>query len=701
MASNRASGTPGGGSVRRRSLRTVLIVVLALGLLGGGYAVARLTGGGKPQGTSADKSVTTGTAAVQEGALSSQQSLTGTVGYVGTYGVVDQLQGVFTALPTTGQVVRQGQVLYGVGTGASATQAAIDAAQAQLQSDEASLAALESPTPPTAAQLQADRQRIAADRQTIADAPKTIANQQQKIALDQQRIKTDEAQVAQDQESISELTATSPVAGVISSVDFSAGQVAQQGQTLFEVVQPSDIEVATTVPEIDLSQIYVGEGVEVWTESQGTLSAVVSAIGISASGSDRQGATFPVTLKVENPPEGMLAGETATANFTQNYLSEPGTVAYADPVDVKAAVSGTVASVALQVGQSVTAGQAVLTMSSAQLQSQLTSDESQVAQDQGQLSSDEVQLSTLRAQLTSEQAALSSDQATLQALESPAPARPDQISSLKSRIAADEAGLAEGRANLTDVLLLYGSTPAYRALEQGEQGQDVLELNRDLVALGYSAGGALKPTSDVFGPATAAALKALQTHLGQAATGSIPLGGVVFEPTAVRVTTVGPNVGGAATPGQTVLSATSDTPEVVAPIDATLQSDVKVGEPVAITLPDGSETDGAVLSETEGTDSSGNTLILVNIAPKHPGELSLLNGASVNVSVTTASVASALAVPVTALLAKPGGGYEVEVVAGSRRSYVPVQIGLFDDQAGLVQVRGDLRAGEEVVVAGS
>jgi hypothetical protein len=59
-----------------------------------------------------------------------------------------------------------------------------------------------------------------------------------------------------------------------------------------------------------------------------------------------------------------------------------------------------------------------------------------------------------------------------------------------------------------------------------------------------------------------------------------------------------------------------------------------------------------------------------------------------------------MAVPVTALLAQPGGGYAVEVVgAGGTDHLVPVSLGLFDDADGLVQVSGsELAAGQEVVV---
>ncbi len=45
------------------------------------------------------------------------------------------------------------------------------------------------------------------------------------------------------------------------------------------------------------------------------------------------------------------------------------------------------------------------------------------------------------------------------------------------------------------VVLLYGSTPAYRTLSAGLTGADVAELNADLVALGYATSTELIPTA--------------------------------------------------------------------------------------------------------------------------------------------------------------------------------------------------------------
>src|SRR5262249_58018678 len=70
------------------------------------------------------------------------------------------------------------------------------------------------------------------------------------------------------------------------------------------------------------------------------------------------------------------------------------------------------------------------------------------------------------------------------------------------------------RVDTSPVVLLYGSTPAYRALTEGESGPDVRKLKTDLVALGDATRTSLNLSSDYYGPATAAAVKELQESLG-------------------------------------------------------------------------------------------------------------------------------------------------------------------------------------------
>src|SRR5262249_33949394 len=75
-----------------------------------------------------------------------------------------------------------------------------------------------------------------------------------------------------------------------------------------------------------------------------------------------------------------------------------------------------------------------------------------------------------------------------------------------------------------------------------------------------------------------------------------------------------------------------------------------------------------------------------------------LDQAPVYVSITTASRKNVLAVPVTALLVQPEGGYSVAVRSGGARRLVTVQPGLFGD-GGLVEVSGSrLAEGQTVEV---
>jgi peptidoglycan hydrolase-like protein with peptidoglycan-binding domain len=275
------------------------------------------------------------------------------------------------------------------------------------------------------------------------------------------------------------------------------------------------------------------------------------------------------------------------------------------------------------------------------------------------------------------------------------------------------------------VVLLYGSVPAYRDLYEGLTGPDVTELNRDLVKLGYTTAAALGPRSgwDYYSAATAYAVEQLQTHFGLAVTGELTLGEAVVQPGPVLVTALGSTtaLGAPASAGTVVADGTSVTPQVVIPLDAGAEGQVKVGDKVAVTLPDGSITAGKVTqvakiatsssssspgssspgsSADSSSNSSGAATVDVYVSLTHPGAARHLSQAPVTVTITQSSVRNVLVVPVDALLAQPGGGYAVEVITGHGHRLVKVTPGLFDDAAGLVQVSGTLAAGQRVVVPG-
>lgn len=255
------------------------------------------------------------------------------------------------------------------------------------------------------------------------------------------------------------------------------------------------------------------------------------------------------------------------------------------------------------------------------------------------------------------------------------------------------------------VVLLYGHTPAYRALSEGMSGPDVAELNRDLVELGYATAAEIGSDADYFSAGTAAAVEKLQDHLGVSETGSLALGAAVFEPGAMRIKTVTVSPGRQAGPGAPVAEATTTTRQVQVSLDATQQADVRAGDHVDITLPDNSVTPGVVSSVGKvATPGSNGATVKVEVRPLRPRDTGSLDQAPVQVEITTGTARHAFVVPVNALLALASGGYAVEEADGRGvHRLVPVTTGLFDDADGLVQIEGgSLKAGQRVVVpAGS
>jgi hypothetical protein len=266
------------------------------------------------------------------------------------------------------------------------------------------------------------------------------------------------------------------------------------------------------------------------------------------------------------------------------------------------------------------------------------------------------------------------------------------------------------RVNDHSVLLLCGSTPAYRSLSKGDSGPDVTELNANLVHLGYATRAQLDPSSHDFSSETASALEKLQSKLGEDQTGSLKLGQAVFLPESMRIAAVTGELGGSAQPGTQVAQATSDTLEVQVNLDPSQQGEVKKGDRAQITLPGNRSVTGKVdrlgrvAQVPAGQDNNaGGATIPAYISLDDPANARGLDKAPVQVEITTKGVESALSVPVTAIVGKSGGGFAVEVVrAGGRRELVVVKLGLFDTAGGRVQVvQGDLRQGEPVVVPSS
>jgi hypothetical protein len=269
-----------------------------------------------------------------------------------------------------------------------------------------------------------------------------------------------------------------------------------------------------------------------------------------------------------------------------------------------------------------------------------------------------------------------------------------------------EGGVLYRTGNGVPAYLLYGRVPAWRALQEGMRGEDVRQLNHDLAVLGYANRGYISALGwDYFSWETGYGLARLQGAVGLTETGQLPLGQAVFEPGALRVSAVRASLGAPAS-GQ-IFTATSARPVVTVSLSTSEQPEVKTGDKVTVTMPDGMLVPGAISSVGKVASGTGSSAtITVDVRLLHPKAAGGLDQAPVTVSITTGSVKGALVVPVDALLAQAkgdteaGGGYAVEVVADSGAHHlVPVHVGMFDNAAGLVQVSGPgLAVGQHVAV---
>jgi hypothetical protein len=249
------------------------------------------------------------------------------------------------------------------------------------------------------------------------------------------------------------------------------------------------------------------------------------------------------------------------------------------------------------------------------------------------------------------------------------------------------------------VPLFYGTMPFWRDLQQGmSDGYDVLELERNLVALGYGVDRS-------FTWATAEAVRDLQKDQGMARTGTLAPGDVVVQPGAIQVKTLQAALGGAA---GAVYDATGTERRVTVNLPVSQQNIAKKNAAVRVTLPGGKTVAGYVSSVSTTATASAksqsqtgagteNATFQVTVTLDKSADVGSLTGAPVTVGFTSNELKNVLTVPVNALLASSEGDYSVNVVdaAGKARS-VPVKLGVFDGDK--VQVTGDLTVGMKVQV---
>ena len=275
------------------------------------------------------------------------------------------------------------------------------------------------------------------------------------------------------------------------------------------------------------------------------------------------------------------------------------------------------------------------------------------------------------------------------------------------------------------VYLLDGPTPAWRTLKSGTSGRDVRELERNLRDLGLDPGHSMD-VDGAWDSGTTAAVDRWQRHKGFDETGQIELGRVVFQPGKRRIATTSSTLGASAAQGaasatggggssatstdsatgtataNALLTTTSVKKIVTIKLKTSKVGLARVGSTVSVELPSGDGVKariasvGSVATPATGDNASASDAT-VNVTLRLRGSLgtSGLDQAPVTVRLERSRRKDVLAVPVTALQARSGGGFAVELRGSGQRRAVRVRVGLY--ASGYVEISGSgLREGQSV-----
>jgi peptidoglycan hydrolase-like protein with peptidoglycan-binding domain len=251
------------------------------------------------------------------------------------------------------------------------------------------------------------------------------------------------------------------------------------------------------------------------------------------------------------------------------------------------------------------------------------------------------------------------------------------------------------------VVALYGSLPLYRPLQVGTVGADVRQLEQNLTALGYAG----LADVDTYTSDTAAVVQAWQGDLGLPQSGVVEPDQVVVTPGPIRIAEDAARVGDQASGGgregsASVLSYTGTSKLVTIELALADRALATQGRTVTVTVPGAGIVEGtisAVSAVATTQEQAGGTgggprsateeaRVQVTVTIADQAALGSLDAAPVDVDLVSDERKDVLAVPVTALLALPDGGFGVEVVDGGTTHLLAVRTGLF--AAGRVEISG-------------
>jgi len=405
-------------------------------------------------------------------------------------------------------------------------------------------------------------------------------------------------------------------------------------------------------------------------------------------------------------------------------------------------ISGNVTSVAVQPGQSVTAGQTLATLDTSVLQAQLTAQQATLAAAQltlanalsGQSSSSNASAAprTTSTTSSSRSAGSASSSALAGARQTVATGQQRVDDALSAaRTALDAASASCGRSSsggkfqqssssttsstapsqcTSDLQASFNAqqqvASAQSSLAQAESKLDALLASSSSSGGSQQQSGAQSSTPSLAGPTSAelvadqASVDAAQANV-TAAQQSLAQGTIV-SPIDGTVAAVNMKAGdhvSAASSSANIIVVGPGGYEVTTTVPVTDIGNVKLGEAASV-VPDGTgaAVDGKVVSIGVVPTTSGSTTVYPVIIGLNGSPEGLRNGGAAAVTITLNQVADVLAVPTSAVRSAGGGAVHiVTVISGDKTSTVPVQVGAVGPD--LTEVKSGVQEGQQVMLA--
>ncbi len=187
------------------------------------------------------------------------------------------------------------------------------------------------PQAATLASAQADYNSALANYNITAHTINDSALVQAKASLDSAKANLDQAQKAMDtspkiaqakldnaktavdtaQRNLAYATITAPYDGIVSAVNFSAGDTAGSG-TAVSLVDLSNLQVKVTIAEVDMAKIKVGEPAQMTMDAVAGRTYDAKVVAVSPVGTVTQGVVnYPIIVAISNPDNSVKPGMTA------------------------------------------------------------------------------------------------------------------------------------------------------------------------------------------------------------------------------------------------------------------------------------------------------------------------------------------------------------------------------------------------------